>query len=477
MTGSAQLTLFGNIVMVKLMDRLFNHSSLNNNFNRDRVPVVQQVSVLVGALCLYLFIWFLSSFDLEAYMQVDSVDYRLLGKEMFTKWHFPSSFRTPVFPAFVGFLETLLGLNISQFVLIQIALALANIYMLGRLVSYFAAAKWQLFAMIVFSLDLVTIQVANYVLSETLFSFLLLLSLNLMLAMCYSNSDHFKNSQSNKRLYALSVMTGLSLGLFALCRPVGQFLPFLLLLWLLFFKQQVFKQEQQTKKQVYWMSVIILLGSLAVMHAWKLNNLINKGHYFVSATTSYNMYNYRAAWNVAYRDGRTFVDVKQEFQDKREQFKRENPQLSNYEIGQHFTKEGLGIILSTPKETFFQAMRGLVFLYGGIYSGSLERIFQKKWALKASQLYSLVYSGLLYFGILLALFYWRVLSSAQKALFSLCAIIVFYFTFFSIGVESYARLRAPFMPYLVIMSILGWLNCIYAQRSKRLKAKYLKTGF
>ena len=417
--------------------------------------VAQQVAILVGALCLYLFIWFLSSFDSNAYIQIDSVDYRFLGKKIFTEFSFPSSFRTPVFPAFVGFWESFLGLSVSQFILVQIAMALVNIWLVGRIVSYFAAEKWQLLAMIVFSLDLITIQVANYVLSETLFSFLLLLSLHFMLALYYSKGAS----------YGLAVITGLSLGVFALCRPVGQFLPFLLAIWFVFFRFQS-NEGGENKKQIYLMTIIMILGSMAVMHAWKLNNFINKGHYFVSATTSYNMYNYRAAWNVAYRDGRTFFDVKKEFHDKRDQFKRDNPQLSDYEIANHFTKEGLNIILSTPKETFFQAVRGLVFLYGGVYNGSLARIFQQNWSQKIAQIYSLIYLGLLYLGILLALYYWRTMNAQQKALFALSTVIVFYFTFFSIGVESYARLRAPFMPYLAIISVLGWIQCVHIRRQK-----------
>ena len=112
------------------------------------------------------------------------------------------------------------------------------------------------------------------------------------------------------------------------------------------------------------------------------------------------MYNYRAAWNVAYRDGRTFQEVKDEFHENRSNFIRKNPQLSDYDVGQHFTKEGLAIILSTPKETFFQAVRGFVYLYAGIYNGSLDRVFKNDIARKMAQIYSLLYSFCIYFCLL-----------------------------------------------------------------------------
>ncbi len=421
------------------------NSSKSTDF--ESAPLNLQIAVLAFALCLYLAIWFLMSFDANAYLQIDSADYRFLGKSIFTDLNFPSVFRTPVFPVFEGFWETLLGLTVSQYILIQILLALVNVYLLGRLVSFFAGPLWQLLAMFFMSIDLVTIQVANYVLSETLFSFLLLLSLNLLLTI----------NVSSKNRYGLAIVCGISFGLFALCRPVGQFIPFILIPWII-----VFRRSDHTAKSRWIVSALIVIFSLSLVHAWKLNNLINKGAYFTSITTSFNMYNYRAAWNVAHRDGRTFEDVKTEFHDKRDDYKRINPQLTEYEVSKHFTKEGLSIILSTPKETFFQAMRGMVFLYGGIYNGSLERIFQNDIARKAAQAYSLLYSLLLYLGVLFSFYYWKYFDLRQRSLFVLCGLIVFYFTFFSIGVESYARLRSPFMPYLIFVSVVGWI--IYLQK-------------
>ena len=402
-----------------------------------------QAAILGIALCLYLAVWFLMSFDANAYLQIDSADYRLLGRSIFTDLNFPSSFRTPVFPAFQGFWETLLGLSVSQYIVVQILLALINVYLLGRLVSFFAGSLWQLLVMLVFSVDLLTIQVTNYVLSETLFSFLLLLSLNLLLTI----------HSSAKNRYGIAIMCGISFGLFALCRPVGQYIPFLLIPWII-----VFRRGDHSCKSRWIVSALIIVFSLSLIHVWKLNNLINKGHYFTSITTSFNMYNYRAAWNVAYRDGRPFDDVKVEFDKKRDNFIRKNPQMSDYELGQYFTREGLSIILSTPKETFFQAVRGFVFLYGGIYNSSLDRIFQNDIAQKTAQAYSLIYNMLLYLGVLLGIYYWKVFGSQQRSLFVLCGLVVFYFTFFSIGVESYARLRAPIMPYLAFTSVIGWVT-------------------
>ena len=402
-----------------------------------------QIGIYCLAAVIYLTIWLLMSSTENAYLQIDSYDYLALGQSIFNDFDFPSSFRTPVFPVFVGFWEALLGLEIQQYILVQIILALVNIYLLGRLVSYFLSAKLQLVVMFVFAVDLVTAQVANYVLAETLFSFLLLLALNFLVLA--------QRNQKYATKYA--VICGLVLGMYALCRPVGQFIPIVLAIWYFLYK----REDANFRTQVIVVCFIVF-GTLISVHAWKLHNYMTKGQYFTSVTMSYNIYNYRAAWNVAYRDGRAFQDVKDEFHAVRQDFKRSNPQASEYDIGQHFSKEGLSIILDTPKETFYQAIRGLAFLYGGIYNGSLERIFNNNFAKKGAQIYTLLYNLILYVGILFSFLFIRRLDQQERSLLVMSGIVVAYFTFFSIGVESYARLRAPFMPYLVVMAVVGWLK-------------------
>ena len=118
----------------------------------------------------------------------------------------------------------------------------------------------------------------------------------------------------------------------------------------------------------------------------------------------------------------------------------------------------MNIILDTPKETFFQAVRGLVFLYGGIYNGSLDRIFKNQLAKKIAQIYTFLYNCILYAGILLSVLFIRRLEQQERSLLIMSGFIVAYYSFFSIGVESYARLRAPFIPYLVIIAVVGWMK-------------------
>ena len=416
---------------------------VNQEMQKGQAKPSLQIAIYCIAAMIYLGIWLLMSSNENAYLQLDSYDYLLLGQAIFNDFNFPSSFRTPLFPLFVGFWEALLGLKIQYYILIQILLALVNIYLLGRLVSYFLSAKMQLLVMLVFAVELVTAQVANYVLAETLFSFLLLLALNFLVL------------AQRKQKYAIkyAVICGVVLGLYALCRPVGQFIPFVLAVWYFLYK----RSDVNIRTEVLTVCLVIL-GTLLSVHAWKLHNYVTKGQYFTSVTMSYNIYNYRAAWNVAYRDGRSFEDVKDEFHAVRKEFKLNNLQATEYDIGQHFFKEGLNIIIDTPKETFFQAVRGLVFLYGGIYNGSLDRIFKNQLAKKIAQIYTFLYNCILYAGILLSVLFIRRLEQQERSLLIMSGFIVAYYSFFSIGVESYARLRAPFIPYLVIIAVVGWMK-------------------
>ena len=437
MTGSVQLKHSGNIVMV--------NTDLNNNYQPELLEKKYLASILLFALMINLIVWYLSRFSIDVhfqlapFLQIDSLEYINLGKQIFENGVFPNFSRTPVYPFFIGFFDYFLGFQPSQLVLVNIVLSLLNIWLVWRLTAYFLAPCYQFLITLVFALDPVTIQVTNYVLSETLFSFLLLVGLNIL-----------ANLKLSKCHWYFAVLCGLSLGLFALCRPVGQYLPILLMIWLWV------GINNKNKKTLLLISVLLLFAYILVPEAWKQRNKSLTGYSFISTTTSINMYNYRAAWNVARRDGRTFVDVKQEFQENREAFARENSHLMDYEIAQHFTKEGLNIILNTPWETVQQATRGLVYLYGGIYNASIERITGGGMSAVFLKVYSIVYLLLVYIGVLFGLFFYRKLSDNQKSIFMLSAIVVAYFTFFSIGVESYARLRAPFSPYIVMISIIGW---------------------
>jgi len=438
------------------MDKAIVYSKADS---KGRFLPVRDLSVILSiALVAYLLVWWIAGLRDNAYMQIDSLDYLFLGKTLFETGEFTSLFRTPIFPAFAGFWNDFVGLSTAQFILVQIAMAVANIALIGRAVSFFVDQKWQKIVMLVFALDLVTIQVANWVLSETLFSFLLLVSLNVFLTIWVKQRFNV----------LLAISCGLCFGLFALCRPVGQFL-ILLLLCLMFFP----KEAQEVK--VGWsrkllVCVLILVTHTLVFSAWKYHNYVKTGHSFVSTTMSYNMYNWRAAWNIAYRDGRTFESVKDEMFALRADFSRANPQLSEYEVSQEMTKQGLEIILSTPKETVAQAIRGMFFLYGGIYNGSLNRIFVEPISKRVMQAYSLIYWLIVYLGILFALLRFKSLTPNERHLFLFSGLIIGYFTFFSIGVESYARLRAPFVPYLVVCAVLGWKMFI---QNSRVKGKLL----
>ena len=316
-----------------------------------------------------------------------------------------------------------------------------NLLLIWRLSAYFLNANAQFWILLIFSFDLVTVQVMTYILSESIFSTLLLLGLNGLAYLKFVRISCW-----------VALLTGVAFGLFALTRPVGQFLPWLLVAWLL-----INNQTNTNWRAKLLAAVLILLCSIGVLELWKQRMLEQTGHRFISTTTSINMYNYRAAWNIARKEGRTFQEVKEEFQKNRNAFVNANPELDAYQVAQHFTKEGLSIIIDTPWQTIEQGMRGLVFLYGGIYNASIDRFFKKPWLANLIKLFSYAYWLFVYIGILMCLVFIKRFKTREYEMIALTVICIGYFTFFSAAVEAYARLRMPFAPYLIMLSVLGWL--------------------
>ena len=404
----------------------------------ERMSFVKLVALLGFSLGIHLLFWLLAHYDSQPFMQIDSVEYLNLAKEIFTQSDFSNQSRTPIYPAFLGFFTEYLGFSKAGFALVQIAVSLLNIVLIWHLSAFFLSSRSQFWLVLVFCLDLVTVQVMTYILSEGIFSTCLLVGLNCVVYLKLCRVHYF-----------LAILAGLSLGIFALTRPVGQFLPWLLIVWFLVKNQMIWREKLVA-------ALIIALCSVGVLELWKQRMYQKTGHRFISVTTSINLYNYRAAWNIARKEGRQFEEVKKEFQRNRNKFVGDNPELDQYQVAQHFSKEGLAIIKSTPWQTIEQGVRGLVFLYGGIYNASIDRFFGDSFIATIVKLFSYIYWALIYLGMCLCLKNIQRFSAREYEVIALAVICVGYFTFLSAAVESYARLRMPFSPYLIILSVMGW---------------------
>ena len=173
-------------------------------------------------------------------------------------------FRTPLYPAFLSFFKIIhapLGILLSAQALLS-ALTCAIITRLANEMGF--GKNTSVLAGLLAAIDLTSILFSNYVLTETLFTFLL-------------TSGFFLFYIAVKRVEALHYFwSGALFGLSMLCRPAGSFLPILLLPFILFSKGTI----QQKIKHVLVYSIACLL----IISPWLTRNYMLSKRLFLSTS-------------------------------------------------------------------------------------------------------------------------------------------------------------------------------------------------
>ncbi|MDM8547135.1 glycosyltransferase family 39 protein [Candidatus Venteria ishoeyi] len=199
--------------------------------------------------------------DASSYMTyAKNIDiYYIFSKDRENTPPIPDSFWAPAYPFFIVLIHKIAKiLEIEFYFILMIAQAI-----LGGLIALLTFLMGRLFLNkhLAFSAALLTvfsphlISLGNYILTETLFSFTLMLSLYLfMLWIKYKN--HY-----------LSIITGLSFGLAYLVNPVIFFAP--LFLAILFYYS--FIKTDYNKKII----LVMLMSFLVIVLSWSLRNHLN----------------------------------------------------------------------------------------------------------------------------------------------------------------------------------------------------------
>ena len=449
--------------------------------------------VTLGAmLTMRLVIWLIQGLDETLFLQPDSHDYLFLGKQLFEQGTFTSFSRTPVYPAFLGLLDVVMGFETPKIILIQIVISLLSatlawriLIRVGMKLSPKSGVNQYPYAFVAFALllglDFVSAQGANYLLAETIFTLMILVVVNLAMDI----------RQQTTGGWMKGVVCGLVMGLAILCRPIAVFLPFVVFAWgsIGLGSGKNGKRRLGFHLDFYRPGVFVLIGVLSVSFAggWMARNHDKTGEAFLTTISSINLYEYRAAWNIAYRDDRIFEDVQQELREKKERIKREQ-NLNEGEIASRMGSEGLRLIKETPVETVIQGSLGFLRLYLGVFSSAIDDLFvvsgfEKNsagpWGVKAFVFLHVVltYVGV---GVFVISRFTRNnrfsrhkqvgdagQDEAMNGILVLCGLVIGYFTLLSVGVEAYARFRIPMMPLLGVLAALGWSQLVTLTRQPK----------
>lgn len=212
----------------------------------------------------------------------------------------PDAFRTPVYPLFLSAIFHLWGQDLRVVATIQVLFSVLTIGLVYRLGLSLLSRQAAIAGGWLLTLSLGSVVYSLYILTETLFTLLVVISL-----LCLSL---FAERQRKGWLAA----SGAACGLAILCRPVGVVLP---LVWVSYL---VWRQRSHMRAMLLSLAITGISTSLVVI-PWILRNYQQFGVFTISTVSDYNLYAYNAvaleadlrglsqeetrqSWNTVWRD-------------------------------------------------------------------------------------------------------------------------------------------------------------------------------
>jgi len=189
-------------------------------------------------------------------------------------WNYPTAVRTPIYPLFLASGMAVFGENIFALVLLQIFVGTVNIYFVYKIAQRFFTTKIALVSAFLLAVSIESVTHSIYLLTETLFVLLFLLS-------TYCFAIYFKSGR--KQLLFLS---GVLLGVAILTRPFIMYYPLFLIVIILFRSDTFIIRVKEVS--------LFSLACLMIVTPWVVRNHFVVGIPTVSTISSHNLYFYNA---------------------------------------------------------------------------------------------------------------------------------------------------------------------------------------
>jgi len=369
----------------------------------------------------------------------DSVEYVRLARNLAAGHGFsqsaaapyePDVRRTPVYPSMLATVFLLPGAGTRTAAIAGIAISVLTVvatFGLARALAGPATASW---AAALIAIDLTSAAYAGQVLTEPLFTLLLVLS--------FAPLVEREPDPSRSRA---AVSAGALSGLAALCRPIAV-LAFAAL-------APACRLRSATLSGAARLFAIVTVTAIALTAGWTLRNYRATGTATVSSVAATNMYFHRAAYVEAYLQNRRVEDLRDEWQ---RDFEARSSTWTERERLQWMNDHGRGAVLRHPFVYGWVALRSaarmltpdhivLSALTGG-YGSAAFRILRGAGWIQLAIVYVLAAAG--------ARRLWRV--SPLRA--AVLAAPIAYFLLIG-GPEMYPRFRVPIMPFICVFAGAG----------------------
>jgi 4-amino-4-deoxy-L-arabinose transferase-like glycosyltransferase len=375
----------------------------------------------------------------------------------------PDYYRTPLYPLFIIFSEFFgpEGFSIIGF---QIILALFVCYLTYKLAIEITSSKLiACLAAFILSVDVPSIVMNTLVMTETLFTCLLLCCV-------YYLVRYFKGSGKKHLL-----LSALFCGLAVLCRPIGFFLPALFSVLILYFFR---KEVRRALLDVAIYSALFLV----IISPWLVRNKVTFGHYFLSVIREHDMQNYQAAAIYAEVHNRKLPESQSILRWKTFKSFKSDANKQPYEYAAYIEDDAIKIMAEHPvillkhhavqlMHFFLKPCRAYIDIQlgnWGIGYNTIPKdypIFDYLFKHNSKFTIAVVFIQLfvllvLYLSILCGIAFF--IRHQNKFLFAILVLIIFCFANLTLPYVTESRFRVPVMPYLAVLGAAG----IYFMKNK-----------
>jgi hypothetical protein len=379
----------------------------------------------------------------------------------------PETNRTPGYSFFLSIMPTLRIALIAQALLSSLLC-----FLVGLFAAKFASARAGYCAAGIIAVDVPSIVSSNEIMSETLFTALLV-------GAVLAELEMLRNAESPVKLYYLSALASAVLGMALLVKPIAEFLIPLAIL------APMLSPEVSPQKKAC-LALLVATGPIVCVTAWTLRNHSVAGVTTLSTIAGLNFFYYRAIGTLAFASGTGWTET----------LGRERP-LPNTDL----SVQACGIILHHPFAFAAMTLWSFVYLCWvpdraplarllGIPSvlgiqdpGSvrIETLVHNMWAghftglnaIFTHELHSslvllllvvlqLMMVGLTWAGVMLALRKNARHRSDTCVLFAFAMSVLILLL--ASGPEAVARFRIPATPLLALVAAVGWFGATPAER-------------
>lgn len=365
----------------------------------------------------------------------DSVEYIRLARNLAAGRGFsqsvaapytPDARRTPVYPSMLATVFLLPGAGSRAAAVAGVAISVLTVLAVFRLAGALAGASAAWWTAMFLALDLTSAAYAGQILTEPLFTLLLVLSFLPLV-------ENVRGSSS-----AAAISAGSLSGLAALCRPIAV-AAFAAL-------APACRLSAPSTGRAARAIAVVSVTAIALTAGWTLRNYRATGTATVSSVAATNMYFHRAAYVEAFLQNRRVEDLRDDWQ---RDFDARSSSWTEPERLQWMTDHGRGLVIRHPFVYAWVALRSaarmltpdhivLSTLTGG-YASMAFRVLRVAGWIQLAIVYALAVAG--------ARRLWR--TSALRA--TVVAAPIAYFLLIG-GPEMYPRFRVPIMPFVCVFA-------------------------